>query len=235
MPDKYVPLRQAIQNSIKSLGRPGFDEVLNVMEGTLKALCKDGLVVLGPDYTLRNQALEFRVKEIFQGMDFDIRPGRPKLEDFVVNTPASCPRSDPLVVEVKGSIRPNVGREDLRQLDDWVFDLSGEEKVRKRKRPRPNTFYITAGLPKGPSRHPSPHKGVMIFNGPVERPFSKRSATCLNPNDLEFVQKRNFCIVPFAVLGSYFQSYYRDSSLALGLWTQMQEMAGVLPSPTGTL
>lgn len=88
-------------------------------------------------------------------------------------------------------------RDDLRQLDDWVFDLSGEEQARK------SGFggefdalaMVTGGLVSEPHRHPTPHKGVLIFNGPIGAHFSQRTTPCVQPNDAQFLQKRNFCVI----------------------------------------
>jgi len=86
-----------------------------------------------------------------------------------------------------------------------VFDLSGEEIARKEGLGGgidPKAM-MTHGLISSKRRHPNPHRGVMIFNGPVGVQFSDRSVVCFNENDREFIEKRNFCIVAFGNLVEY--------------------------------
>lgn len=178
----------------------------------------------GHDYALTEFGLECRVKEIFQGMGFQINSGREGMEDFVVSPPTGAKPDTPIVLEVKSSRKPNIGIDELRQLDDWVFDLSGEGRARKH------------GLGGGyalvpfisPHRHPSPHKGVLLFNGPIGTPFNQRLSTCINPNYDDFIEKRNFCIIPFNVLLSFLEHYQQNSSVKNHLWEQIHNTSGVL-------
>ena len=125
------------------------------------------------------------------------RPGRDGMEDLVVDPPNGFSPPKPLVVEVKSSRKPNISRDDLRQLDDWVFELSGEEDARKHGIGVPGAI-ITQGLG-AVGRHPTPHKGVMVFNGPLTVPFDLRTGS-LGANEEEFARKRSFAIIPSATL-----------------------------------
>jgi hypothetical protein len=49
-------------------------------------------------------------------------------------------------------------------------------------------------------RHPNPHKGVLVFNGPLGMPFDRRPSSCIHPNDAEFVKKRHFSIISLQTL-----------------------------------
>ena len=79
-----------------------------------------------------------------------------------------------------------------------------------------------------PAFHPSPHKGVMVFNGPTGTPFLERTTRCLGPNEEEFTYKRDFCIIPFDVLLKYLEKYQEDTSAKNQFWDQIQSTAGLL-------
>lgn len=224
MTDQYSELRRAIRRAIEGIKRPLFSEIHKTFKSEVASLCNDGLVNFGHDYALTDFGLECRVKEIFQRMGFQISSGREGMEDFVVSAPVGAKPDEPVVLEVKSSRKPNIGIDELRQLDDWVFNLSGEERARKH------------GLGGGyaivrlmlPHRHPSPHKGAMLFNGPIGTPFNERPSKCINPNHEDFIEKRNFCIIPFSVLLSFFGEYQQNSSLNNHLWEQIHNTSGVL-------
>ena len=231
-------LRDAVRCAIESSEGPVYPDVARVIDDELKRLYDEGRLNLPDDYMLSGKALEWRVMKLFTDMGFCVCPGRQGKEDFTVTPPADGRGHDPLVVEVKSSGKPNLARADLRQLDDWVFDLSGEERIRKYRgssgwnRPRGRTVaYITAGLPAGPAGpwpHPSPHKGVMIFNGPTGTPFCRRSRTSINVNDEDFVKSRTLCVVPFGELVRWHEAYERgNSSVKDAFWKGLQETTGI--------
>ena len=104
------------------------------------------------------------------------------MEDFVVKSPFDYEPSKPIVLEVKSSRKQHISRDQLRQLDDWVFELSGEQEARKYglqgKGGIDTLAFVSHGMVTRESRpryHPTPHKGVFIFNGPVGTPFNKRN------------------------------------------------------------
>lgn len=140
--------------------------------------------------------LEIRVQQLFESVGFDIRPGREGKEDFVITAKGNDTPTDNLVVEVKSGKKRPIDLDDLRQLDDWVFDLSGEEQARKHG--LGGGYDISVEFYDGytsTQHHPTPHKGIMIFNGPIGKPFPERSDPILHPNQLEFAHKRNFCVI----------------------------------------
>jgi hypothetical protein len=163
----------------------------------LKLLQQSGDLSLGPDKDLTGMSLELRVLQLFNQINLNISEGRPGQEDFVVIPEPDDENKDNIVIEVKSARSPNPKIDDLRQLDDWVFDLSGEEEARKHGLGGglDTTAMVTRGLMSSKKRHPTPHKGVLIFNGPVGTPFEERVSPILNPNQIDFVEKRNFCVV----------------------------------------
>ena len=86
----------------------------------------------------------------------------------------------------------------------------------------------THGMFTTTQRHPSPHKGVLVFNGPVRTRFDQRSVQCVAPNDQEFVEKRNFCVIPFSVLISYARRCSEDRSVIGELWQLVHTTGGII-------
>ncbi len=136
-------------------------------------------------------------------------------------------------VEVKSSQKPHVSRDNLRQLDDRVFDLAGEVKARKEGLGGglDPLALVTQGLASRKKRHPTPHKGVMIFNGPVGLDFSERRSICFDENDREFIEKRNFCIISLDVLIDYVKAFEKDEAIRFILWENIHKTAGMLNGP----
>jgi hypothetical protein len=161
--------------------------------------------------------------------------GRDGMEDFVVQPSKEASPATPLVLEVKSSKKPHIARDDLRQLDDWVFELSGEERARKHGLGGGGGFdplsFVSWGLLSRQSKpvfHPTPHKGILIFNGPVGLPFSQRTTDCIGANDRDFVAKRNFCIIPFHTLLHYFAECAKNTAVKAHFWSELHSTAGIL-------
>lgn len=230
MSDKYKLLRNNINKVISEISKPIFSEIYNTINSEIESLCDNGIISFENDYRLTGFALECRTKEIFRNMKFDIHKGREGFEDFIITPNSQFNSQQPIVLEVKSSRKPNISRDDLRQLDDWVFDLSGEETARKfgLGGGMDATSMITRGLISSKKHHPSPHKGVMIFNGPVSISFSSRQSTCFGANEEEFVKKRNFCIIPFALLMDIFKQYKLNNSININFWEKIHKTSGIL-------
>jgi len=167
-----------------------FEDAENFLMKQLISIRNDGELELGDDKNLSGLSLELRVKELFENAGFLIHEGRKGFEDFVISPDDDFKTKDKIVIEVKSSKSTIVKLDDLRQLDDWVFDLSGEEQLRKRG-------VKTGGWNCGPQtvRHPSPHKGLFIFNGPIGLSFEMRSESFIHPSQLNFLLSRNFCAI----------------------------------------
>lgn len=227
-------LNTLIQGYISSFSiTPRYDDISKEVETVLENLSEAGAIALGPDKNLAGKALELRTKFLFEKMGFDIAQGRPHLEDFIVKSPSDTELKDPLVLEVKSSRRSNVSRDDLRQLDDWVFDLSGEQMARKEGLGGRSALSIfTDGLFSPKQRHPTPHKGVMIFNGLVGEDFLQRNRIIyFDENDREFIEKRNFCIISLEVLIAYEKAYEEDRQMEIVFWERIHQTTGMLSGP----
>jgi len=177
------------------------------------------------DYSLEGEDLTRRVQEILKQMGFNVEKGRPGKEDLIIRKPS------PVVIEVKSRRnKEGILYEHLRQLDDRIFELSGEEEARKGNVPvfKPTWSYGKSVIGGSSFNHPKPHKGVLIFNGPTSIPFHARSGSCLPPNQKDFVEKRRLCIIPFATLIKYYERYKEDASASDTLWGKMLSTVRVL-------
>ena len=225
--------------AIESQTRDSAGEPLAVLsraiQQELRRLAEAGLLSLGSDKDLTGESLEVRVFLLLQAMGINVVRGRQGMEDFVAHPPDGATPNRPLVIEVKSDRKPTVQREDLRQLDDWVFDLSQEEIARKKGLGGglDTLAMVTNGLVSSTHHHPSPHKGVLIYNAPVGVPFDQRTSTSLSSDELAFVKKRNFCIVPINDLISIAKAIQQGQKDLLSTWKEIHETCGTLvPFPS---
>lgn len=218
---------------ISNIKEPVFDEVQDAIENKLKKLYIEGKIILNDDYALQHAGLEIRVEKILRDMSFKVSPGRAmNLEDFIIEPRKHFSIQSPLVVEVKSGKGQYIPRDNLRQLDDWVFELSGEEKARKgdtfNDSFQPGWSYGKSVIMPKQYKHPTPHKGVMVYNGPVGTMFKDRNNNCINPNNSEFVDKRFFCIVPFHILLSCSEKLIANEIEPEELWEKIHKTSGLL-------
>lgn len=173
-----------------------FDKAEKFLKQQLEELQKAGKLLLSPDHTLTGSSLELRVDHLLRDAGLPVERGRDSMEDFVVKLQNEKSIFEAVVIEVKSAKNSQPALDDLRQLDDWVFDLSGEETARKHGLGGRDVLAMaTDGHLTTLRKHPSPHKGVFVFNGQVGKPFDERTRLILPNNQLEFAIKRNFCII----------------------------------------
>lgn len=233
MPES-MELREVIRETLERAARSErllHDSVLDAFKAVMDELARNGLIDLQDDYKLAGWALEIRVAHVLRGVGFAVQPGRRDLEDYIVPPPSGMTPERPLVVEVKSGKQPGPDRESLRQLDDWVFDLSGEEHIRKGKI-RTDTYWhkgVPIWWPQ--MHHPTPHKGLLIYNGPVGTPFGSRPHTWLGENERAFAEKRNFCVVSLPCLLTWYERAQSDTSTAATLWHEIHSTGGILRHP----
>jgi len=207
-----------------------YDTLDKALKTALDSLADRNVIGLDDEHRLGGRALEIRVKQLFTEIGLDVRPGRPGHEDFILPPPGESLPNVPLVLEVKSSGKPQIGRDDLRQLDDWVYDLSQEEIARTQGLGGTvdSLAILTGGMMTQTHRHPSPHKGVLIVNAPLGTPFGKRLISPVAENDRDFVQKRNFCILPLPVLIKCTDAIMNSRFSIARLWHLIHETRGVL-------
>jgi hypothetical protein len=229
MATDFTQLRSAIRGIVEQMGAPPIQDVEAAVRKELEELCNIGKLTLGPDHTLGGLYLQYRVARVFAAMGLQARPGRDGQEDLVIEPPNGLLPARPLVVEVKSSQKPYVSRDDLRQLDDWVFELSGEEGARKHGIAVPSAI-VTFGFG-ARGRHPTPHKGVMVFNGPLSTPFGQR-LRCLGANEEEFARKRSFVIMPFDKLLDCAAAITARGDLLSTIWSAIHAGEGLFALST---
>lgn len=212
--------------------RPGepLEKLNSELRAVLAELAASGEIPLGQDKDLTGDSLEVRVALLLRSAGFETRHGRPGMEDLVVAAPTSSPLQRPLVIEVKSDRKPTIQRQDLRQLDDWVFDLSQEDVARKQGLGGgiDALALTTNGLLTAKKFHPTPHKGVLVFNGPIGTPFEQRLSPPLNEDLLAFAVKRGFCVIPLARLINDVASVGTNATRRLQIWKTWQDTDGLL-------
>ncbi|MBW7865747.1 MAG: hypothetical protein GX580_17400 [Candidatus Hydrogenedens sp.] len=226
-------LKKAIRDAVAALERPLLSDIEKTINGELEQLCDEGHISLGEDYCLTGNALEWRIRLLVDEAGFVINRGRDGKEDFVIHPPEKCIPPKPIVLEVKSARKDQLGQDELRQLDDWVFDLSGEENARKHGLGGggDTIAWLSQGIMTKRHYHPSPHKGVIVFNGPVGVPFAQRTGSCLSELGLEFAKKRSFCVIPFPVLIEHITCIRKNKDEMINFWRSMHETEGLLKIP----
>lgn len=220
----------AIQSHVRNCPGEPLAVVSRAIQRELRRLAELDLLSLGADKDLTGESLEVRVFLLLRAMGIQVTRGRQGFEDFVAAPPEGAIPNRPLVIEVKSDRKPSVQREDLRQLDDWVFDLSKEEIARKNGLGGGIDVLAIAtdGMLTSTHHHPSPHKGVLIFNAPVGVPFDQRASPPLSTDELAFAQKRNFCIVPISELIEITQAIQQGRKTLLDAWKVIHDTCGIL-------
>ena len=232
-----MSLESDIEKYIDSLSdTPTYDEISKTIDKILVGLSETGKVKFGDDKQLGGTSLEIRVRLILNEIGFDVKKGRPGMEDLVVAAPSGATITAPLAIEVKSGNKENISRADLRQLDDWTFDLSDESNVRKHGISIPATNLSTLNiLPTDTIKvqilNPSLHKGVLLYNGPIGKEFSSRPVQCYSQNEQQFIDERNFCIISLGVLLEYLWQFQSGSVSKDDLWHKIQTTTGMLESP----
>ena len=68
----------------------------------------------------------------------------------------------------------------------------------------------------------------MIFNGPRGQEFNDRTAQCVNANDLGFVEKRYFCVIPFHTLIRMSDQISQELLDVESAWEMVHDCGGIL-------
>lgn len=139
-------------------------------------------------YKLSGNLLMFEVHNIFRSFGGEIvDPGGKDTHDGIVHY-----KKYKFVLEIKSHETKGALLKDLRQLDDYVFTLSGEEKMRK-ERPEQVICLIWGKVHIEPSsRPPDPHRGVFIINHCY---LKKERCNPFHHNIIKFAEKRALCLI----------------------------------------
>jgi len=221
-------LNDAIDAYIKRNPDESLDSLSRNINRILRETSESGRLILGNDKDLVGVSLEIRVFHLLTNIGFSPTRGRAGFEDFIVPVPNGVKIKRPLVIEVKSDRKPYIQRDDLRQLDDWVFDLSKEDVARKSGLGGgiDPMAMLSHGMVSTKHSHPSPHKGVLIFNGPVGQPFTSRVDSPLSNDERQFAEKRNFCVITFGHLVELEDSVRTGRASLTEIWDKIHATEG---------
>ena len=212
-----------VRELVRGLGINAVADLMRIVRKEAEALAAAGELDLGPPPSAGGEALEFLVKQAFRKAGFQVADGPPGLHDGLVQVPDSATVRRPVVLEIKSAKVPTPSREDLRQLDDWVFDLSGETRIRKWGTMSIDEF--------GPRL--TRHKGLLVFNGPLGVPFEQRAADWLDYNEAAFADRHHLCIARLDHILEWCRSAEADEGRRLLFWETIHAAGGALPPPAG--
>ena len=186
--------------------------------------------ITSPDYTLGGTELQARVREIFESIGLSVGEGPTDREDLILNAPDLKEPTIPIIVEVKSGNKTRPNHSHLRQLDDWVFDVSDEGNVRRkgilnqgRKR-----NWLSRGAEQASPLHSNPHKGLLIYNGPLDVPFEDRPQPILDEHTRKLAEKRSFCVMSMRSLLSWAGACQNSEIELAEFWKNVQMSMGEL-------
>ncbi|MDD5473142.1 MAG: hypothetical protein PHU34_03230 [Candidatus Methanoperedens sp.] len=206
------------------------EELKSWFDDELEYLVKYGKISYKDDRYLGGIALEIRIRNIFESLGFSVTKGKEGLYDAIIYPQKNLEPTKPIVLEIKSGKDISPTRSDLRQLDDWVFELSGEEKARKYGLGGEidAIALATDGLILPKYDHPSPHKGVMIYNNTAGVHFTSKVDNWLGKNEEDFSIKRNFCVMTFKTLLSWYNEIHKGNKKVATFWEKIHSTQGKL-------
>lgn len=230
MGGKYGSFRKAIRQELQELKLPKMGEVQKALDKELRELLRDGVVSPGPLCKLGGKDLEIYVRHIFDDMGFkvELKKCDESKWDGIIHPSKELKPRKPIVLEVKSCDKKSPKMDDLRQLDDWVFQLSGEEEARKKNLGGKVVTMVNGVGVALAQVHPTPHKGVMVFNGQLGVPFKGRESDWLESNQSEFVQLRDFCIISLECLICWYEQCKEDDIIVQDFWSNIHSTVGIL-------
>ena len=213
--------KDRVRELVVGLGVKSAQDLLLIVRKEVEALAGEGVLDLGPPFTAGGDVLEFFVKHAFRKGGFQVADGPPGEHDALIQPPANATVKMPVVLEIKSAKVSTPARADLRQLDDWVFDLSGEAKIRRGGTMSINEF----------GRWLTRHKGMLVFNGPLGAPFHQRASDWLGQNEAVFAEKHHLCVARFDHVLEWCALAEADESRRLLFWKTIAQTGGPLPPP----
>ena len=111
-----------------------FEDLQTWFERKLESLVNEGKIFYRNDEYLGGKALEIKVRHILKQIGFKITFEKNIDSDGIIKHNDTFKNKKPIVFEIKSGKTNSPSRTELRQLDDYIFELSGEEKARKWKK-----------------------------------------------------------------------------------------------------
>ena len=210
-----------------------FEDLQSWFDRKMENLVNDGKIFYRNDEYLGGKALEIKVRYILKQMGFKITFDKNVDSDGIITPNDIFKIKKPIVIEIKSGKTNSPTRTELRQLDDYIFELSGEEKARKeglgnsglKYNPLQNLY--GQGFEKQKKHfHPTPHKGLMIFNNTAGTLFNDNFHFELGFNEREFSNKRDICVLSYKELLDYSKLVLDDKMMLEDLWKLIHETVG---------
>jgi hypothetical protein len=232
----YQKLTAALKSIIEALG-DWKERGLGLVIGSGRT-ASDDLERLG------GKDLERNVRDILEQLGFDVKTNRevtfPGLDvtppfDAYIPAPDNISPQKALVVEVKSSKKEWPVTDDLRQLDDYIYQLSGEERFRKQKIGLSHyPVWITnrISMPGWRISYPESYKGVLVFNCTKGTHFEARSDKWVRHDQVKFAQQRRFCVMTLKCLLAWNDAIIGGEKTKQDLWSAIHQTDGELGSPT---
>lgn len=233
MKNSFDNIRKELEDFTANISTNRYNSLFKQFKKLLEKMALNGMVELGDDYKLKEDLLEIKVKILFEYAGMEVIDGRTNMEDFVIEPPKNSGFYIPLVIEVKSRGKPTPEMDHLRQLDDWVFDLSLEKEIRKSglikwNKPRSGISGGAIGASQPAAIHPKRYKGVFVFNGPTGKPFKERSRDWLSAEQKQFVKNRSFCMISLESLIRWAEACHGDDGSLNLFWQRIYETNGIL-------
>ena len=230
MKDFYQKLKDLIvENNYKY-----FDNVEDTFKKYLDKLVKEEVIHFKEVKFLGSFALEIKIRHLLSEIGFTLENKLMVDCDTIIKPEKHFRIDKPIVIEIKSGKSLSPSRDNLRQLDDWIFELSGEELARREGLGKDEYKYQPITSPMGryfvrqnKIYHPTPHKGLMIYNS-VEGHHFNGIPLKLEFNELEFCKKRNICVLSFAQLTA-FHSHLISGKMSMdSFWATIHRTTGCL-------
>ncbi len=210
-----------------------FEDLQSWFDKKMESLVNDGKIFYRNDEYLGGKALEIKVRHILKQMGFKITFDKNVDSDGIITPNDIFKIKKPIVIEIKSGKTNSPTRTELRQLDDYIFELSGEEKARKeglgnsglKYNPQHNLY--GQGFEKQKKLfHPTPHKGLMIFNNTAGTLFNDNFHFELGFNEREFSNKRDICVLSYKELLDYSKLVLDNKMMLEDFWKLIHETVG---------
>lgn len=211
-----------------------FEDLESWFEMKIERLVNEGKIFYRHDEYLGGKALEIKVRHILKQIGFKITFEKNIDSDGIIRPNEGFKIKKPIVFEIKSGKSNYPNRTQLRQLDDYIFELSGEEKARKEGLGDASLKYdpihniYGAGFAKQKKLyHPTPHKGLMIYNNTEGTFFKDNFLFEIGFNEKEFSRKRDICVLSY-------KEFLDFSKRVIDKNMQLEELWNLIHTTVGT-
>jgi len=210
-----------------------FEELESWFEKKMEILVNDGKIFYRNEEFLGGNALEIKVRHILKQIGFKITYEKNIDCDGIIRHNDDFKLKKPVVLEIKSGKSNSPSRTQLRQLDDYIFELSGEEKARKEglgetglKFDPLHNIYGHGLVKQKKLYHPSPHKGLMIYNNTEGTFFKDNFLFELGYNEKEFSIKRDICVLSYKEFLDFSTLIMKNEMQLEDLWNLIHKTSG---------